>query len=70
MARVLDVYRGLDILRKYCPDTEISSQSETLCAGNKTKFVVTEVDEAMLKAAGWYRDEEFHCWAIKLWASA
>lgn len=61
MASIKQIRRGLEIIEKYTPDSEVSVGHDEINAGS-TEVKMSEPDEKELKEIGWFENEDFECW--------
>ncbi len=67
MPNIINVFRGLDILKKHLGNDHVRTDDYTIYAGGNgsaSQIDLTEVEVAMLENAGWQLDPKFNCWVI------
>jgi hypothetical protein len=65
MATTTQILRGLEIIEKYEPGTDVSADHDQIWAGSQNLlFQMTEEEAETMCAMGWLIDEEMGCWTI------
>jgi len=62
MVKAIEVLRGLEILTKVYPDTDLSEEHDIIHAGELDGL--SKRDKEGLLESGWFENEDFNCWSI------
>lgn len=63
MATIADVVDGLNILRKYWPNSDVSAEHDVLYAGgDQAKVQMQPGDLELLEKLHWRYNSTFDCW--------
>lgn len=63
MATSTQILRGLEIIEKYDPGTDVSAENDVIYAGAEDLlYKMTEEEAKTMVELGWYISAEFGCW--------
>lgn len=64
MASTTQILRGLEIIEKYEPGTDIDAEYGQLWAGSENLlFQMTEEEAKIMGEQGWFVDQDLCCWS-------